>query len=74
MSQPEQELSLRFNGQFSRNEDVNSSVQDNPGQDRFVLNNSDSRNKEYTVQLDFIKPLKKNQRLETGAKVSARKS
>lgn len=71
---PEQELSLRFNGQFSRNEDVNSSIQDNPGTDRFVLNNSDSRNKEYTLQLDFIKPLKKNQRLETGAKVIARRA
>ncbi|ANE52985.1 outer membrane beta-barrel protein [Flavisolibacter tropicus] len=71
---PEQELSLRFNGQFSRNEDVNSSVQDNPGQDRFVLNNSESRNKEYTVQLDFVKPLKKSQRLETGAKIIARKA
>jgi hypothetical protein len=71
---PEQELSLRFNGQFSRNEDVNSSLQDNPGQDRIVLNNSDSRNKEYTMQLDFTKPLKKNQRLETGAKVITRRA
>jgi len=71
---PEQELSIRLNGQFSRNEDVNTSVQDNPGQDRFVLNNSESLNREYTLQLDFIKPLRKNQRLETGAKVIARRA
>lgn len=73
-NKPEQELSVRLNGQFSRNEDVNSSIQDNPGQDRFVLNNSESNNKEYTVQLDYVKPLRKNQRLETGAKLIARRA
>ena len=73
-NKPEQELSFRFNGQFSRNEDMNSSIQDNPGQDRFVLNNSESRNKEYTVQLDFVKPLRKSHRLETGTKVIARRA
>jgi outer membrane receptor protein involved in Fe transport len=71
---PEQELVVRLNGQFNRNEDVNTSVQDNPDKDRFVLNNSESRNKEYTVQLDYVKPINKQQRLETGAKVIMRKA
>lgn len=64
----EKEFSIRFNGEFGRNKTYVNSEQDNPTIDRFVINNSLARNNQYTVQSDFIQPLKNNQKLEVGLK------
>ncbi|HEX8334831.1 MAG TPA: outer membrane beta-barrel protein, partial [Segetibacter sp.] len=65
---PEKELTFRFSGQFSRNNGFNNSLQDNVAQDRFVSNESISKNREYTIQADFVQPLKAKQKLELGMK------
>lgn len=69
---PEKELSIRFNGQFSKNNGFNTSFQDNTTQDRYVSNNSEAKNREYTFQFDFVQPLKSKKKLETGTKVILR--
>jgi outer membrane receptor protein involved in Fe transport len=71
-NRPEKELSFRFNGQFSKNSQELNSAQDNPGQDRYVYNQSISTNHEYTVQADLVQPLRAKQKLETGAKAILR--
>ncbi len=71
-SKPDKELSFRFNGQFSRNELFNNSLQNNPTQNRYVINESLSKNRELTYQTDFTQPLKAKQKLEMGAKAILR--
>jgi len=71
---PDKELSFRFNGQFSRNNLTTNSVQDEVQQDRFVANESQSRNQELTFQVDFAQPLRAKRKLEAGAKAIARKA
>nr|MBA2761924.1 outer membrane beta-barrel protein [Segetibacter sp.] len=71
---PENELSFRFNGQFSKNHFFSNSIQDNPTQDRFVSNKSLSQNREYTLQADFAQPFKDKKKLETGVKAIVRKA
>lgn len=65
---PDKELTFRFNGQFSKNHIFTTSFQNNSLQDRYVSNESLSRNREYTFQADFAQPLKAKQKLETGVK------
>lgn len=69
---PDRELSFRFNGQFSKNDGLNTSLMDRASTDLFMQNDSYSKNKEYTLQTDYIEPLSKMMRLETGAKVILR--
>ena len=69
---PEKEFSIRVNGQFNRGETFNNSLQENPQQDRYVINNSVSKNREITVQTDFVQPLKNKQKLEGGLKAVLR--
>lgn len=71
-NQPDKELTFRFNGQFSKNYLLNNSYQDNPSQDRYVANESLSKNKEFTYQVDLAQPLKAKQKLETGVKAILR--
>lgn len=71
-SQPEKELTLRFNGQFSKNNLFNNSSQNNSSQNRYVINESLSKNRELTYQTDFTQPLKAKQKLEVGAKAILR--
>ncbi|MBV9986605.1 MAG: outer membrane beta-barrel protein, partial [Chitinophagaceae bacterium] len=65
---PEKELDIRFNSQFSKNNGFTNSFQDNPGQDRYVSNTSQSKNREYTFQIDLIEPLLPKLKLESGVK------
>ncbi|WP_293307666.1 outer membrane beta-barrel protein [Pedobacter sp. UBA5917] len=65
---PDKELSFRFNGQFSRNDGLNTSLLDMTSTDLFRQNDSYSKNREYTLQTDFIQPFTKVLKLETGAK------
>lgn len=65
---PDKELSFRFNGQFNRNDGLNTSKLDMASADLFRQNDSYSKNREYTLQTDFIQPFTKALKLETGAK------
>ena len=69
---PQKELTIRFAAQFSNNHSFTNSQQEIGGTDRFILNNSEASNSEYTVQADFIEPLNKTTRIETGVKTIIR--
>jgi hypothetical protein len=70
----EREFSLRFLGEFGKNDNELNSVQDNPGTDRYLINNSYAINNQYTFQLDNIIPINKNSRFEGGAKAILRRA
>lgn len=69
-----QEFSLRFLGEFGKNNSELNSFQDNPGTDRYLINNSYAVNNQYTFQADNIIPLKKNRSFEGGAKAVLRRA
>ncbi len=69
----EREFSLRFLGEFGKTENELSSVQDNPGTDRYLINNSYAINNQYTLQADNSIPLKKG-KLEGGVKAILRRA
>lgn len=72
----EQEFSLRFLGEFGKNDaEINSSQssQDNTG-DRFLRNTSNAINNQYTIQADNSIPVKKNGKLDAGAKAILRRA
>ncbi|MDB5230003.1 MAG: hypothetical protein JWN76_808 [Chitinophagaceae bacterium] len=71
-SNPEKELDFRFNGQSSKNNGFNNSLQDNPASDRYVSNTSEAKNHEYTFAIDFIQPLQAKRKIETGTKAILR--
>jgi outer membrane receptor protein involved in Fe transport len=73
-SNKDKEFSIRFNGEFGNSNTFLNSEQDNPVgfNDRFIINNSVAENKQYTLQSDFIQPLKNNQKIETGIKMILR--
>ena len=48
----EREFSLRFLGEFGKNDAELNSFQDNPGTDRYLINNSYAINNQYTIQAD----------------------
>jgi outer membrane receptor protein involved in Fe transport len=70
----EREFSLRFLGEFGKNDASLTSFQDNPGTDRYLVNNSYAVNNQYTIQVDNIIPLTKATRLEGGAKAILRRA
>lgn len=71
---PQKELTFRFNAMYNRNRSFANSQQDIGAVDRFLLNNSEAFNNEYTVQADLIEPLNKTTRIETGVKTIFRKA
>lgn len=70
----EQEFSLRLLGEFGKNDSRLNSFQDNPGTDRFLINNSYAINDQYTIQADNIIPLKNGNKIEGGAKAILRRA
>jgi outer membrane receptor protein involved in Fe transport len=70
----EREFSLRFLGEFGKNDSRLNSVQDNPGTDRYLNNNSYAINNQYTIQADNIIPISKTGRLEGGLKAILRRA
>ena len=70
----DQEFSLRFLGEFGKNDAVINSIQDNTGTDRFLMNNSNAINEQYTIQADNSIPLKKNGKLDAGVKAILRRA
>jgi len=73
-AKPQRELTFRFQGLFNTNRSFSNSQQEIGGADRFIQNNSEAFNSEYTVQADFIEPLNKTTRIETGIKTILRKA
>jgi hypothetical protein len=71
---PQKELTFRFQALYNTNRSFTNSEQEIGGTDRFILNNSEAFNSEYTVQADFIEPLNKSTRIETGVKTILRKA
>jgi hypothetical protein len=71
---PQKELTLRFQALYNKNRSFANSQQAIGSTDRFILNNSEAFNREYTVQADLIEPLNKTTRLETGVKTIFRKA
>lgn len=69
----EREFSLRFLGEFGKNDAQLNSSQDNPVTDRFLNNNSYAINNQYTFQADNIIPLLKG-KVEGGIKAVLRRA
>jgi outer membrane receptor protein involved in Fe transport len=70
----EREFSLRFLGEFGKNDSKLNSFQDNPGTDRYLVNNSYAINNQYTIQADNSIPLKKTGKFEGGVKAILRRA
>ncbi|HSU29554.1 MAG TPA: outer membrane beta-barrel protein [Chitinophagaceae bacterium] len=70
----EREFSLRFLGEFGKSNSELNSIQDNPGQDRFLVNNSYAINNQFTIQADNSIPIKKNGKFEGGLKAILRRA
>ena len=71
---PQKELTFRFQGLYNTNRSFANSEQEIGSVDRFLLNNSEAFNREYTAQADLIEPLNKTTRIETGIKTILRKA
>lgn len=70
----DREFTLKFFGEFGKSEAELNSRQDNPGTDRFLINNSYAKNNQYTIQADHVLPVTKTGRLEAGAKAILRRA
>jgi outer membrane receptor for ferrienterochelin and colicin len=71
----EREFSIRTNAEFGNSNTFLNSVMDNPiAADRYVINESVAGNKQYTLQSDYIHPLKNNQKIESGVKAILRRA
>lgn len=71
----EREFSMRTNAEFGNSNTFLNSVMDNQvADDRHVINESVASNKQYTIQSDYINPLKNNQKIESGIKAILRRA
>ncbi len=70
----DREFSLRFLGEFGKNDSKLNSVQDGGGSNRYLINNSHAINDQYTMQADNILPLTKTTKLEAGLKAIIRRA
>lgn len=70
----EREFSLRFLGEFGKQDNKLNSFQDNPVTDRYLINNSYALNDQYTFQADNIIPLTKTTKVEGGLKAILRRA
>lgn len=71
----EREFSIRTNAEFGNANSFLTSIMDNPvADDRHVINESVASNKQYTIQSDYIHPLKHNQKIEGGLKAIIRRA
>jgi len=74
-SNKEKEFSIRFNSEFGTNNTFLDSEMDNEvAPDRFVINNSQARNRQYTLQSDYILPVGGSRKLEAGVKAIMRRA
>jgi outer membrane receptor for ferrienterochelin and colicin len=74
-SNKDREFSLRTNAEFGTSNTFLNSIQDNPvTTDRYVINNSEAVNKQYTIQADYVHPMKKDMKIEGGLKTILRRA
>jgi hypothetical protein len=71
---PAREFSFRINAELGKNNSFLESVETTPSFSRFIINNSEANNRQYTVQSDYIHPLSKGARLEVGARATLRRA
>lgn len=71
---PQKELTFRFQALYNKNRSFANSQQEVGTYDRFILNNSEAFNSEYTAQADLVEPLNKTTRIETGVKSILRRA
>lgn len=71
---PERELSIKLNANSGKDYRYSSSIlePDNNSSDRYAINETNAHNKEYTLQADYIIPLQRKSKIETGAKIILR--
>jgi Outer membrane protein beta-barrel family/CarboxypepD_reg-like domain len=69
---PEKEFSLKLYREYSKNNSFLDSYQDNSVIDIYLTNNNYANNTQTTIQTDYILPMKKKQKLETGLKLILR--
>jgi hypothetical protein len=73
----EREFSLRFLGEFGKNDAMLNSAQTNPGMtgsDRYLINNSYAINDQYTIQADNSIPVNNTGKFEGGVKAILRRA
>ena len=70
----EREFSLRFLGEFGKNDSKVNSFQGITGTGRYLINDSYAINDQYTIQADNSIPLKKNSKIEGGLKAILRRA
>jgi hypothetical protein len=70
----EREFSLRFLGEFGKNDSKLNSFQDNQGTDRYLINDSYAKNDQFTIQADNSIPVKKTGKFEGGVKAILRRA
>ena len=70
----EREFSLRFLGEFGKNDAKLNSLQGAPGADRYLDNNSYAVNNQYTIQADNSIPVSKTGKFEGGLKAILRRA
>jgi outer membrane receptor protein involved in Fe transport len=73
-SNKEREFSLRFLGEFGKNESTLNSSQDGAGTDRYLSNNSHAINDQYTIQADNSIPINNSGKIEGGLKAILRRA
>lgn len=71
---PEKELDLKVFGEFSKNNTYTNTAQLSGSGNRFIDNTNLSDNAQYTLEADYILPVKAGQKLETGIKAILRKA
>ncbi|GAB3522607.1 TonB-dependent receptor [Emticicia fontis] len=69
---PEKEFSIKLFTEYTKNNRFLDSYQDNPEIDRYMINNNYAHNTQTTLQTDYILPMKRKQKLETGLKLILR--
>ncbi|RYU92890.1 outer membrane beta-barrel protein [Emticicia agri] len=69
---PDKEFSIKLFTEYSKNNRFLNSYQDNPETDRYMINNNYAHNTQTTLQTDYILPLQKKQKIETGLKLILR--
>lgn len=70
----EREFSIRFLSELGKSDSKLNSFQDNPGTDRYLINDSHSINNQYTIQIDNSIPLNKTAKLDGGIKAILRRA
>ena len=70
----DREFTLKFFAEFGKSESYANSLQAYPNAERFLQNNSNAKNNQYTIQADHNMPLGKTGKFETGAKAILRRA